>query len=568
MGLFRRPSWSPVADGPTGVARVRHGRATVVVCGDRLDGPARAALASSAGTAVGTAIGRAARPVSGEPETGTPAQVVVIEQLCAHPEQLGTFYEKYRPQALVVAACALGASRAAADEAVGAGADAGRVLARSLAAALRRSGPQRALVVAASCRAWSCRARVLAGAPLAGHRPWRSGEQLDRRSLLGAWRGQPSTSARVDQKLCAGADRCGRCIQDCPSGAITVTGGVPEVDPLECVSCGRCVTTCPSYAVSMPGADLDGLAAELEGLLSEGLRDISVACERGGMDRERANGHPMGKGAAGKGAAGEGATMAEHASPGVEAEMFVPCAAMLGPGVLMSLSGAGVQVDAVTCADCPSRGVVDATARFAEQLAVALGTVGPDAAREPRGPTPSLLMWHEPEATNDVVARASRANKSLSGGDRGGGVILGPGAATFVVGVDGELCSVCGACALACPTSAISYDPGDQALEVDSSRCVGCRRCVSVCPESAICVERGIDMDAVLTGPSSFRAAPHAQACLQCGESTSSDPLVAAVQRRLAARGRPAALVASLSSRAAQGPSPLGGSDGGVYARW
>ena len=580
MGPFARPKWSSIGGGQAGSARVRRGQATVVVCGDQLDGSMRAALSSSIGTA------------SGEPEMGDAVQVVVIEQLCAHPERLAAFYERHRPLALVAAACSLGAARAALDAAVGAGADTARVVARSLAAALARDAAERTFVVAASFRAWSCRARALSGAPLAGHRPWRSGEPLDRRSLLGVWRGQPSTAARIDPGLCAGAYRCGRCLRDCPNAAIRVSGSgsLPEVDPLECVSCGRCVATCPSHAVSMPGADLDGIAAELDSLLAEGLRDISVACERGGMACDHPSTCATGTGAAGTGAPGTGAPgtgapgtgAAGTGAPGTgaalsglagaipEAEIFVPCVAMLGPGVRILLSRAGVQADIAACRECPSGGIVDATARFAGRLADALGADSHDTAGEPLRATASALAWYEPAATHTVVTtvatHVSGAKMSGDDGDalgHGGnkGVMLDPGAATFVVRVDGALCSVCGACALACPTAAIVYDSEaqvlEQVLEVDPWRCVGCGRCVTVCPESAVSVERGVGMDAVLTGPSPVAVAPFPQTgpgCSQSGGSVSSDPLVAAVQRRLAARGRPSALLASLSGDAARPP--------------
>ncbi|MDA8076856.1 MAG: hypothetical protein M0Z40_16880 [Actinomycetota bacterium] len=104
-----------------------------------------------------------------------------------------------------------------------------------------------------------------------------------------------------------------------------------------------------------------------------------------------------------------------------------------------------------------------------------------------------------------------------------------------------------------------AYSPsGDQAVAI-----VGAVADPQTGVESAVSVERGVDLDAILGGPSPVGATPRAQARPEGGGSTSSDPLIAAVQRRLAARGRPVALLASLSPRAAEGPSPLGGHDGG-----
>ncbi len=164
MGRFRRqPKWSPLTGTPGGMARVRHGLAAVAVCGEQLDGALRRVLAESFGAALG------------EPESGKGVELVVVEELCSHPERLSSFYQKHRPAGLVVAACGLGAARAAADRAVADGADAARVIARSLSPALGRGAARRTLLVTASCRAWSRRARVLAGAPWAATCPGKPG---------------------------------------------------------------------------------------------------------------------------------------------------------------------------------------------------------------------------------------------------------------------------------------------------------------------------------------------------------------------------------------------------------
>jgi len=45
--------------------------------------------------------------------------------------------------------------------------------------------------------------------------------------------------------------RCGRCVESCHSGAITLEEGYPVFDRSRCLTCGYCVTGCPRFAIRM-----------------------------------------------------------------------------------------------------------------------------------------------------------------------------------------------------------------------------------------------------------------------------------------------------------------------------
>jgi Fe-S-cluster-containing hydrogenase component 2 len=83
-------------------------------------------------------------------------------------------------------------------------------------------------------------------------------------------------------------------------------------------------------------------------------------------------------------------------------------------------------------------------------------------------------------------------------------------------------------------------------LAVDSSQCIGCRRCAVACPETAVTVERGVDISSILHGPTPLNVTRGTQVCGGWGTTIAVDPLVVSVQRRLAALGKPPALIASL----------------------
>ena len=59
----------------------------------------------------------------------------------------------------------------------------------------------------------------------------------------------PERLDRLMADLCIG---CGKCVRDCPVGAMTVRGNVARVDYTKCVGCGKCAASCPVGAIQIP----------------------------------------------------------------------------------------------------------------------------------------------------------------------------------------------------------------------------------------------------------------------------------------------------------------------------
>jgi pyruvate formate lyase activating enzyme len=57
----------------------------------------------------------------------------------------------------------------------------------------------------------------------------------------------PPLVAVLDVERCLG---CGRCLQACPAGAITLST-VIAIDVGRCTGCGQCVVVCPQGAISL-----------------------------------------------------------------------------------------------------------------------------------------------------------------------------------------------------------------------------------------------------------------------------------------------------------------------------
>ena len=67
---------------------------------------------------------------------------------------------------------------------------------------------------------------------------------------------------QLDESLCAhsrsGITGCTRCLDLCPTGAITPNGNAVAIDPAVCAGCGSCAAACPTGAASyaLPAADV------------------------------------------------------------------------------------------------------------------------------------------------------------------------------------------------------------------------------------------------------------------------------------------------------------------------
>ena len=74
-----------------------------------------------------------------------------------------------------------------------------------------------------------------------------------------------------EQAICAhsrnGIVACSRCLDNCPTGAITPNGDGVLVDPYVCAGCGNCATVCPTGAVRYRMPESESLLARMRTLL-------------------------------------------------------------------------------------------------------------------------------------------------------------------------------------------------------------------------------------------------------------------------------------------------------------
>ena len=72
-------------------------------------------------------------------------------------------------------------------------------------------------------------------------------------------------------------DRCGKCIEHCPSNLISLTDNGIEIDRLRCDRCMKCVDVCPTHAISSTGQSMT-----VEEVVAEVIKDELFYLNSGG----------------------------------------------------------------------------------------------------------------------------------------------------------------------------------------------------------------------------------------------------------------------------------------------
>jgi ferredoxin len=140
------------------------------------------------------------------------------------------------------------------------------------------------------------------------------------------------------------------------------------------------------------------------------------------------------------------------------------------------------------------------------------------------------LQLREPAAT--VTAALGVAEHA---GDAG--AVLRAGSPLGLVSVREDTCTLCGACADACPTGALAHAETAEAsvLSFDAALCIACDRCVPVCPEGAsatIRTSRATDLAAVARGPIELKR-DEVALCRNCGRPVAPRAMLERIRRTL-----------------------------------
>lgn len=389
--------------------------------------------------------------------------------------------------------------------------------------------------------------------PLFGHHQppqgyWRIGDEASLESALEEAAGAVGEFDKprffdYRANLCAhsrsGIAGCERCIEVCSTEAIAADGDHVKVDPHLCMGCGACASVCPSGAMGFRFPGVADRGAQLRALLGAyrgaGGRDACLLFHNGTDGRELLRGLAAGGGGLPArvvpleswhvasigidlmlGAVALGASQVAILSAGSEAPEY---GAALREQVALAqaiVSGLGYEGKHFALVEAGSPAVLGAAL---EALSPARG---PDA--------PGIFALSDDKRTSVEFAVEHLARHAPSPVTR---IALPAGAPYGEVIVDQGKCTLCLACAGACPESAL-MDGGDvPRLRFLERNCVQCGLCERTCPEDAISLAPGL-----LLGPAAREARVLNEAqpfhCVSCGKAFGTRQMVDAMLGRLA----------------------------------
>ena len=315
---------------------------------------------------------------------------------------------------------------------------------------------------------------------------------------------------------------CHRCLDLCPTGAITPSGDHVAIDTQVCAGCGQCAAVCPTGAAAYALPPADAFMRKLRVLLS-------TYREAGGVTpilllHDEAHGSALIDALA-----RHGDGLPAHVLPVAINEVTqvgletIAAAFAYGASALRFLLRAKPRHDVAG---------LTKTIALAEPILAGLGFGGgrvatietddPDAlgaslrAIAAQASTPRPASFAPIGAKRDVMRLALRElhRSAPAPVDM---VALPEGAPFGAVVLNVEGCTLCLACVSVCPTGALSGDPEKPILRFAEDACVQCGLCKSTCPEKVITLKPQLDFRAATATARVLKEEEPFQ-CVRCGK--------------------------------------------------
>lgn len=315
---------------------------------------------------------------------------------------------------------------------------------------------------------------------------------------------------------------CHRCLDLCPTGAITPDGDHVRISAEICAGCGQCAAACPTGAASytLPPADT----------MLHRLRATLLAYDQAGGARpivlfhDGQHGTPLIEALArhGDGLPANVLPLAVNEVTQVGVEAIVAAFAYGATGARFLLRAkplhdiAGLS-QTIAMADAILSGL-----GFSGPPVATIETDDPDALGATLRGIETGAAVERPSTFKTVGKRRDLLRFALTELHRiapapADVIALPEGAPIGAISVDVSGCTLCLSCVSACPTGALLDDPDRPALKFVEDACVQCGLCKSTCPEKVITLTPQIDFTAARARPRILKEEEPAL-CIRCSK--------------------------------------------------
>lgn len=318
---------------------------------------------------------------------------------------------------------------------------------------------------------------------------------------------------KVEDHLCAHSRSeivgCTKCIDICPTSAITPDGDHVAVDAMICAGCGACAAVCPSGAISYDAPPTSYIFKRIQNLVQTFVKAGGTAPRLLVCDSDFG---------------AEMISLSARFGRGLPPQVIpfeMESISVFGHAEMLAALACGfAHVDVLLTPNTE-------TDPLADECALACAIAGTDQVRileitDPDALSETLYSYKDgPVVTEPILPLGSRRQVARLAAaalrpDLDAPIELPKNAPYGAVIVDTEACTLCLSCAALCPTGALADNPDTPQLRFQEDACLQCGLCVRLCPESAITLLPQFDLsDQALTQKIVNEEEPFA--CVECG---------------------------------------------------